>query len=259
MKVCDFSRSFIRWRVDTQKKPALTVSQKLPMTLNNVRVPIECRLELVDPQGKKNAYVLTASCKSEQVWVQDKVWHQPNADMCVIASEDQFLVFKRWDKCNKGVMRYPTTLGVQPERQLERAEAAFDRFSIDLHWVESRRLQTTPEIIEVLFSGKPVVARTEYHQDAWSVMIEYPVKAVNFSEREAYYQVDTGPIIFPEVRSEGVETIAKLQLAYIAHNCPEWAELIVCVPTAINDKDTVFHYSQSVRITGTMNSLFVIE
>jgi hypothetical protein len=143
--------------VDTQKKPALTVSQKLPMTLNNVRVPIECRLELVDPQGKKNAYVLTASCKSEQVWVQDKVWHQPNADMCVIASEDQFLVFKRWDKCNKGVMRYPTTLGVQPERQLERAEAAFDRFSIDLHWVDRAGCRPRRKLLRSYFPVNPLL------------------------------------------------------------------------------------------------------
>ena len=92
-----------------------------------------------------------------------------------------------------------------------------------------------------------------------SVMIEYPVKAVNFSERENYYQVDTGPIIFPDFTSSGTELIEKLQSAYIAHNCPQWAELIVCVPTAINDKDSVFHYSKSVRITETRNSLFVVK
>ena len=165
MEVCDFVRSFVRWRIDTQKKPAITVSRKPPMTLNNVRVPLECRLEIIDPQGRKAEYFLNASCKSEQVWVQSDVWHQPNADMCVIASRNQFLVFKRWDKCNKGVMRYPETLGVQPERQLEPVEAAFDRFSIDLRMIKAQELKTTTEIIETLFSDRPVISRTEYKQN----------------------------------------------------------------------------------------------
>ena len=258
MEVCDFSRSFIRWRVDTQKKPALTVSQKLPMTLNNVRMPLESRLEFIDPDGIKEEFVLGASCKSEQVWVPGNIWHQPNADMCAIASKDQFIAVKQWDKCNKGVMRHPESLGVQPERQLENLHDAFDRFSIDIKMVKANELKTISEIVETLFSDKPVVSRTEYKQNGYSIMIEHPVKDVNFSERENFYQVDTGPVIFPDFAADG-ELIEKLQIAYMAHNCPEWAELIVCVPTKIDDANSVHHYSKSVRIEETKNSLFVIE
>lgn len=259
MEVCDFSRSFIRWRIDTQKKPPATVSQKLPMTLNNVRGPVECRLEITDPQSTKEEFILMASCKSEQVWVPGNIWHQPNADMCAIASKSHFLVVKQWDKCNKGVMRYPESLGPQPHRQLENPDDAFDRFSIDIKMTKANELKTTPQIVETLFSDKPVVSRTEYKQNDYSVMIEYPVKDVNFSERENYYQVDTGPIIFPDFSATSRELIEKLHLAYIAHNCPQWAELIVCVPTKIDDKTSVHHYSKSVRIEETKNSLFVIE
>lgn len=229
------------------------------MTLNNVRVPLECRLEIVDPQGKKTEYVLNASCKSEQVWVQHDVWHQPNADMSAIASSNEFCILKRWDKYNKGVMRYPETLGVQPERQVVEPNAAFDRFSIDMHWVSVHELETIDEILTTLFSGQSVIARTEYKQNGYSIMIEYPVKAVNFSERERFYQVDTGPIIFPDFASSGTSLIEKLQVAYIAHNCPQWAEMIVCVPTALNENDSVWHFSKSVRITESRNSLLAVE
>src|SRR4029077_18272872 len=39
----DFERSCVRFRIDTNKKPPKTVSQKLPMTLNNVRMSLDAR------------------------------------------------------------------------------------------------------------------------------------------------------------------------------------------------------------------------
>jgi hypothetical protein len=192
------------------------------------------------------------------VWVERDIWHQPNADMLMIAGHDEFIVFKRWDKTDKGVLLYPPTLGVQPERQLGTPQETFDRFSIDRVTRPGRVLETIDAIIETFFANTPVVGQTEYEVAEHRVLLEYPVKTVNFSERERYYQVDTGPILLPDFERQYRSPLEGCRLAYIAHNRPEWAECIVCVPTPVTGEVKVHHYSQSLRIDGTRNRLIAV-
>ena len=51
MKVCDFARSFVTFRIDLAKKQPITVSQKCPFTVNNARVPLESRCRITPPNG----------------------------------------------------------------------------------------------------------------------------------------------------------------------------------------------------------------
>lgn len=257
--ITDFARSYVRFRMDTLKKPPVTVSQKLPMTLNNVRGPLECVAVLTALEtGQNQRFGLMASCKSEQVWVERDIWHQPNADMTMIAGEDHFLVYKRWDKLDKGVMLFPPSLGPQPERQVARAADALDSYALDIRTCPARELESLDEVLDALFDVTPVVARTEYETAGYQVTLEYPVKVVNFSERERYYQVDTGPVLLPDFDTASDSLIERLQSAYVAHNCSDWAEFIVCVPTPLTDDIQVHHYSRSVRLDGVRNRLFAV-
>ncbi len=260
IEVTDFNRSCLRFRVDTTKKPPKTVSRKLPMTLNNVRMLLDSRVVLTDlKDNSTREFVLSASCKSEQVWVKKDVWHEPNADMCMILGSDAFLVYKRWDKADKGVMRFPASLGVQPERQVDDPRDSFDRHSIDLARRPARELTDLDAILAVLETGTPVVSRTEYESANHRVMIEYPVKTVNFSERERYYQVDTGPVLLPDFSRPSTHPIDRLDLAFVAHNEPGWAEFLACQPTPLAPDIKVHHYSRVVRIEGTRNRLFAVD
>jgi hypothetical protein len=259
VRVTDFERSCLRFRMDTTKKAPKTVSRKLPMTLNNVRFALDARAVMTHKTtGRVHDFVLTSSCKSEQVWVARDIWHQPNADMCMLAGRDEFLVFKRWDRTEKGVLLYPPSLGVQPERQWGDPQENFDRFSINLATRPGRLLEGIDAILETLSADTPVVAQTEYETAGYQVLLEYPVKVVNFSERERYYQVDTGPVLLPDFEREYRSLLEGCRLAYVAHNCAEWAEFIVCVPTPLTDGVKVHHYSQRVRIDGTRNRMIAV-
>ena len=259
VSVTDFERSCLRFRLDTTKKPPKTVSRKLPMTLNNVRMLLDARAVITHKvSGRVYDYVLTASCKSEQVWVERDIWHQPNADMCMLAGPDEFLVYKRWDKTDKGVMRFPASLGVQPERQLDDPRECFDRFSINLAKRSGRLLENLDAILATLSADTPVVAQTEYEIPEYLVLLEYPVKVVNFSERERYYQVDTGPILLPDFDREYHSLLEGCRLAFVAHNCPDWAEFLICVPTPLTEAVKVHHYSKSIRLEGTRNRLIAV-
>ena len=257
--ITDFERSCVRWRIDTTKKAVLTVSRPLPMTLNNVRASLDARAVLTElTTGVEREYVLTVSCQTEQVWVKRDVWHQPPADMCMIASQDEFLIVKRWDKAEKGVMRHPATLGVQPERQLDDPVICFDRYGIDRVIRPGRLLESVNAIVEALSTSAPVVAQTEYVTGGFRVLLEYPVKIVNFSERERYYQVDTGPVLLPELGAGVKPLIKAMQLAFVAHNSQDWAEFLVCSPTPVGPGIKVHHYSRVVRLENVVNRLFAV-
>ena len=86
MQVCDFSRSFLTIRLDVEKKPPTTVSQKTPFRVNEIRWPVECSCR-IDGRGIKETleYVLCASCKTEQVNAQlpDINGHNPYRVDCI--------------------------------------------------------------------------------------------------------------------------------------------------------------------------------
>ena len=239
LPVCDFSRSYHVWRIDLASRPMVTVSQKQPFTINQVRVPLECRCTLDGTE-----FVLGTACKTEKVNVERDIWMVPNADFHPIASETEYLRIKSWDCCDKGIMLDPPSRGPQPERGTGKAEEAFVFQRIEVRTVEARELTTTDEIVEAAMGSSPLVAQTEFRIDGGTeVVLEYPVKTINFSDKDGFYQVDTGPVLFP--KTSGIDG---LHLAYIAHNAPGWAEFLVNEPTPLTGEISVNHYSRPVRV-----------
>lgn len=248
MKIVDFSRSFLTFRIDVLKKPPLTVSHKPPFTVNNARILIECRCEITDKRsGQAEEFVLGASCKTERVGVERDIWTEPNADFVPIHGHGKFMNVKAWDYAGRQVMLYPPSLGVQPERQVGDSAEAFDSVRIDLAYREGELLRTPEEIISATLANHPLVARTEIENDRYVALLEYPVKTINASERDIIYQTDTGPVLLPDLSREPEDLIAGFELAFVAFNCPHWAEFIVRVPTPIAEGIRVHHYSRTMR------------
>ena len=248
MKTIDFSRSFLTFRIDTLKREPITVSHKPPFSLNNARIPIECRCEITDKQtGKSEEFVLGANCKTELVGVERDIWTQPNSDFVPIFSRNRFLTVKTYDRADRRVMLYPPSRGEQPHRQTGSVAEAFDSVRIDLSHCEGTILETADQIVGAVLENWRLVARTEIENKKYVALLEYPIKTVNASERDKIYQTDTGPVIFPDLSREPEDLITGLELAFVAFNSPRWAEFIVRVPTPIAEGISVFHYSRPVR------------
>ena len=129
-----------------------------------------------------------------------KIWTEPNADFCIILSTDRFLILKSWDRNDKGVMRYPPSLGMQPERQSGLVTETYDSVKINLRTYPGKVLNTPDEIIEATLLDQVLVGRVAFTlQDRYTGSIDFPVKTMNANEREAIYQTDTGPILFPDL------------------------------------------------------------
>ncbi|MBL9215319.1 MAG: hypothetical protein JNG83_07580 [Opitutaceae bacterium] len=258
VKIYDSNRSYVRWCVDTVAKPPRTVSHKPPFTLNHVRVRSECLAEVTDRRtGRTTPYLLGASCKTEHVNVDRDIWTQPNADFCMIAGPDQFLALKRWDKTNKGVMLYPPSLGPQPERHLVNPAEAFTVFAADIRRVDARKVDDIDDLNAVLASEQTVVSRTRIEAKHYTLTLEYPAVTANFSPRERYYQLDTGPVLLPDLDAAPDAVLGTFRLAYVAHIKPDWAEFLLSVPTPLTPDISVHHYSQSVRVT-CVNEMYAL-
>ena len=196
MQVPDFWRSFLTFRIDALKRAPTTVSHKPPTTLNNARLQLEARCRITDREsGVTSRYVRSASCKTERVGVARDIWLNPNGDMNMTLSDEDYLDVKAWDVVNKGVTKlYPPSRGAQPDRQIGKIADAFDNTKISLRMVESEELNTADEIIEATLAGDLLVGQVEFSAlGQYEVVLDFPIKVINVSRRDATIKLIPAP------------------------------------------------------------------
>lgn len=264
MKVYDYSRSTLTIRTDTTVQKPTTVSHKPPYSLNNFRMTAECCCEVTDKKNNSSImYVLGAECKTERVGVNADIWTEPNAGFRLLAGGGEMLMIKNWAHRGIKVMLHPESLGVQPLRQSNLIKNASSDFHIDLHTTSGKVLDSAESIVRATLENHNLLAQTDYDDADFHVCIQHPVKNMNANERDNVYQIDTGPIILPDLSSERIAhaelRIEMFDLAYSAFNCPQWAEFVIYMPTAVTDQISVDHYSKFRRIDNTHNAIIQID
>ena len=248
MNTFDFHRSFFTFRIDTLVKQPLTVTHKPPFSLNNARIPIECRCVVTEKAtDQSQAFVLGASCKTERVGVEGDIWLEPNADFCPIFSDARYLSLKTYSQVGTPMELFPPGSGSQSDRQTGLIAETYDIVKIDMTECEGTPLDSAQEIVEAVLANQNLVARTELENDRYHALIEHPVKTINANERDWIYQTDTGPVLFPDLSVEPDAMLPSLELAYSAFHCPDWIEFLVRRVTPTTSDVSVYHYSDAVR------------
>ena len=248
----DFARSFLWWRTDALAQPALTQTSKPPFALNNARVPLDCLCRVEDRiSDAVQFFALGASCKTERVGVDEDIWMEPNADFIPVMSGTRFMALKTYHRAGIELPLEPPSLGYQSERQEVAIAEAFSRARFDVHYAEGRLLENAKERVEAVLANEILVVRTAYQDERYRVLLEYPVKTVNANERDWVFQPDTGPILLPDLSRDPADLIGGMELAYIAFNQADWAEVVVRLPTPVADGVQVYHYSRAARIACT--------
>ncbi len=249
MQAIDFPNSYLTWRTDWEVVPSKTTSSKPHFTLNNARIPLDSWCELTEKaSGETRAFALGVSCKTERVGAPKDIWTEPNADFIPVFSQDQFMMIKTFDRVGQRVQLYPPSLGAQPERQIGRTEDNFASVRLDLARREGTVLDKTEDVVQAVLDNHQLVARTEYEDDRYAVILDYPIKTINANERDNIFQTDTGPHLYPDLSRDPDELIEGMELAFSAFNAPDWIELIVRIPTPLTDDISVYHYSKPVRL-----------
>jgi hypothetical protein len=227
MEVIDFARSFVTFVT--------------PGRTNNARIQVDCACTLSAPGAAAKQYLLVASCKSEDVYVEDGLFKQPNYDFCGIFSEDEYAIIRAHATSDEGGYE----IGTVAER--------FEALHIHVAHAEGRLCSSDEEIVRATLANAPLIARTKLRdpQSGLQAALEYPVKTMNVREDGHVYQVDTGPVVFPDLSPPGREGIRRLTLAFVAFNCAERAEFVLQVPTLVGAGTEVRtpHYSEVRKVT----------
>jgi hypothetical protein len=257
VKVLEFARSSIFFRIDLDTIVPRTLSHEPPYRMNNARVPIDGLCRVTErATGRVSTFVLGADCKTERVGASADLFLEPNADFIPIFSDDSFMHVKTFARAGTVAQAYPPGSGEQSDRLVTKVADTFDRVHLDLVERDAELLSSGAAIVEAVLANEMLVGVHRFATDRYEAEIEYPVKTINANERDIVYQTDTGPILWPDLERDPGDMLPGLELAFTAANAPDWAQIIVRRRTSIADGVEVYHYVDSLRVEGIANEFY---
>ena len=217
---------------------------------NRVRFWIESRTRIIDPESAAPIdYHQCASCKSENTFAPKDLFHKDNYDFLPIFGPEDGVIFRRkaWLNPDYRQIRKSAEMWEGQVYKLVRPRAV-------------RLLRSNREIREATHSGVPIVAQTEITDPRTRLraIIEFPVKTMNIHDGRDLYQVDSGPVAFPDLSRRYARPAESLSLAFVAFNAPGSADFVIEEPTPIPDAGRVHHYSRLESLPAA-NRLFACE
>ena len=240
---CNFQSSYMTWDLPPRPDPRPYARHNLPLG-NKARIQLEALIDVIDEtSGESERFVLIAPCRTEWVYAEDRLFQIPSAEYRVIYSLKE----------HRGMGRKITYEG-PPSKGGSHAEN-FRSVEIDVQtFAGTRHLKTPTEINWATETNIPLVARTEIRdsQRGQRYVMEYPIRTMNFRPEAGSFQVDTGPLLVPDLNSEEERPIDRLQMAHVVYNRLDKAEFILRRPTPIKDESgtevtKVLHYSEVVE------------
>lgn len=222
MNCLDYGRSYIRNAAD----------------FNNVRFWVESRTSILDEEtGAIEVFYQCGSCKSENTFAKRDLFKEDNYDFLPILGGKDWLVFRRPCGLSDHYREIKTELWGDPIPMLRYAENVVE-------------LADFAAIRDATAKGLPLVAQTEIQNEQTSLraIIEYPVKTMNIRQEDSMYQVDTGPVAFPDLTQRVDKLLSTLSLAFVAFNAHHFADFVVEQPTPVvvdgQELTQVYHYSK---------------
>lgn len=207
---------------------------------NAVRFWVESRTRIIDDATQTATdYYQCGACKSEHTFAEQNLFQEENYDFLPILGGGYWLVFRR-------------TAGLSDTyRTTYRDE--------DLWGAPTLKLRTPPkasllnnweEIRDATAAALPIVTQTEIADpdSGLRAIIECPSKTMNVSIEKGLYQVDTGPVAYPDLSKRHDPGVACFSLAFLAFNAPDFADFIVEQPTPVVTGDasapSTYHYTK---------------
>lgn len=224
-----------------------------PAQENSVRFWVESRTRLIDERGGKTTdFYQCGSCKSENTFAERDLFARDNYDFLPIIGDGHWLVFRRKAHLNDNYRQVRDKIPAWGEPILKLRETA-----------KATALDTWEQIRDATAAAVPIVTQTEFMHVGTGLraIIECPVKTMNISHKLRRYQVDTGPIAFPDLSKRYEPPIDCLRLAFIAFNAPHFADFVIEQPTAVvedgAEKCKVYHYSTPISLL-TKNTVLAL-
>ena len=238
MKPLDYSRSFI---IGTAPR-------------NEVRFLVESRTRIIDDQtGLEEDYIQVGSCKRERTFADSDLFEEDSYDFMPIFGPEYSIAFRRKAYLNP---QYKECLSSQD----------FPFGGPDYYLSEGTKveeLHDTEAIRAATYACVAIVSQTEIcnEQTQLRAIIEYLAKTINTCRASDVYQVDTGPIVFPDLGMRHDRYVDGIALAYVAINAPHFADFVLEVPTTIGEGEQaceIHHYSKLLSLPAR-NKLWAVD
>lgn len=235
MQVLDYGRSFVTFVT--------------PGRGNNARLQVESVCSLVEVEtGRVRDYFFFASCKSEDTYAPRELFYRDNYDFCGIFSEEEYAIFR--------------TRAIHHEGFREEGEwrKRFEEVRQQIVRVEAQELEEDAQIVRTTLEGVPLVGKVEFASpdNTYGIYLEFPIKTMNVNDIKMIWQVDTGPLPYPDFSRPANRLIERLWPAYVAYNARHFADFILQQPLPIGDGNiSVTHYSGRVSLPARTRVLAV--
>ena len=209
---------------------------------NAVRFWVESRTLLFDDKaGTKLVIYQCGACKSERTFAKENLLSQDNYDFMPIYGGGDMLILRRHVDARD---RY---------RQIRKVTDVWGEPIMRLHYGKRvTELETFEQIRDVTATDAPLVAQTEIANEETGLrcVMEYPVKTMNISVDNGIWQVDTGPIAFPDLTRRFEPPVDSVRLAFAVFNASHFCDFVIEQPTPVVREEQevcrVYHYSDPV-------------
>jgi hypothetical protein len=206
---------------------------------NAVRFWVESRTTLLDDKGRPaHVFYQCGSCKSEHTFAPKDLFQKDNYDFLPIFGGGRVLIFRRPARLSPNYRSIKTVEEVWgvPVLKLIAAKPVAE-------------LDSWERIRAATDAGLPLVTQTELRDEKTGLraVIECPTKTINIDPKRRLYQVDTGPVAYPDLTKPYEPAIDCLRLAFLAFNAPDFTDFVVEQPTPVvqDGKEVckIHHYS----------------
>ncbi|MDA0748525.1 MAG: hypothetical protein O2954_18555 [bacterium] len=233
MEVLHFSRSFVTF-VTSERG-------------NNARLQVESVCTLTDRDaGTEQKYLFYASCKSEDTFAERNLFYKDNYDFCGIFSDEEYVIFRTKATHTEGFREE----GLWKNR--------FEDVTQHLVYEDARLLETPAQIVQASLENIPLVGEVELEAEDGRLraVLAFPIKTMNANDIQNVYQVDTGPVAFPDFQVSVERHVERLWPAYVAYNAPGFADFVIQQAMQVEGAE-VTHYSRIESLKATTRVLAV--
>lgn len=241
MKVIDYRSSF-----------TINITADEEGENNTCRTQLLAKCALInEDSGQSGIYFLGKDCIGEYMYKERGIVQEPTSNVGVIFGEKESSLFKKFANHESDVIQ----TGAQGVRKkIFAGTIAYSKeLNFKLKEVEARPLKTSEEIIHATLDCEPMVGRTilNNEEQKWHAVLEYPLYYMNVHSPEGRFQVDLGPILYPDFNVKGESPIEYLKLAYIMYNQLDAVEFAIRVPTLVVEGQSVetLHYSKVIKMS----------
>ena len=220
--------------------------------MNTCRAQINASCVLTDTAGgQSHELYLGKECIGEHMYKEIGIAQVPTSEVATIFGKSESSLLKKFANHDNDVVQS----GAMDVRR--KGFAGGYAYWTDLQFVlrsaQARPLQTVEEIISATLAGEAMVGRTALidPERGWEAALEYPINYVNVHPPAGRFQVDVGPILYPDLTSTEASVVDRVQLAYVMYNQLDEVEFAIRTPTVVAEGQSgeTLHYSEVIVVS----------